>query len=115
MKLEVGQKVFLKSVGNAARYGEKIREEVISKIGRKYFWVGKEGETNERFMTKFNVEDLRQVTDYSADWVVYFSKQEILDEKESNELTREIRSKFDTWGKIDLTTGSIKKDKRNHI
>jgi hypothetical protein len=109
-KIEVGQRVFLKPINNAARYGNKeIREEVILKAGRKYFSVGKEGETREHWMIKFNIEDLRQVTNYSPDWQLYFSKQEIIDENETLEITREIRRKFEGYGHINLTLDQLRR------
>ncbi|MGG3890312.1 hypothetical protein [Metabacillus fastidiosus] len=111
-RIIVGEKVYLKPVNNAARGGNKeIREEYIIKIGRKYFFVGKEGETNERLMVKFNIDDLRQVTDYSPNWIIYFSKQEILDTEESIKLTREIKEKFNTWGNVGLSLDQLKRIK----
>ena len=35
----VGQKLWLKAVGNNARYGAKISEGTVTKIGNKYFTV----------------------------------------------------------------------------
>lgn len=111
-QLSIGQKVYLKPINNAARYGNKeINEKTILKIGRKYFSVGEEGQTNERFMTKFEIEDLREVTDYSPDWEVYFSEQEILDEEEFNEIARDIRLKFGSYGKLDLTMDQLRRIK----
>lgn len=110
MELKLGQKAFLKPINNAARYGNKeIKEVEIVKIGRKYFFVGKEGETNERLMTKFNIEDRKQTSNYSPDWQFYFSKQEILDEEEEKELTSKIKRKFDTWEKTGLSLDQLKR------
>lgn len=108
-KLEVGMKVYLKSVGNVARDSKEIKEVVIKKIGRKYFEVG--DEESERIYAKFNLEDLREVTDYGADWKLYFSKQEILDEEEYEKLRWEIKTKFDTFGKLGLTLEQLRKVK----
>jgi hypothetical protein len=111
-QLTLGQKVYLKPVNNAARYGNKeIKEQTILKIGRKYFLVGAEGQTNERWMTKFSIEDLREVSDYSPDYELYFSKQEILDEEESNDIVRDIRLKFGSYGKINLTLDQLRRIK----
>jgi hypothetical protein len=110
-QLTLGQKVYLKPVNNAARRNSEIREQTIVKIGRKYFFVGREGETNERFMTKFSIEDLREVTEYSADWEVYFSRKEILDEEEFAELSRDIRLKFSSYGRLGLTLGQLRRIK----
>lgn len=109
-KLSVGQKVYLKPINNAARYGDKeLKEQVIKKIGKKYFFVGSEESNNERFWTKFSIEELREVSNYSPDWELYFSKQEILDEQESDKLTSKIRNKFGSYGRLDLTLDQLRR------
>jgi hypothetical protein len=111
-KLSIGLKVYLKPVNNAARYGDKeLRELIIKKIGKKYFFVGGENQNNERFWTKFDIEELREVSNYSPDWELYFSKQEILDEQESNDISRDIRLKFGGYGKLDLTLDQLRRIK----
>lgn len=57
-------------------------------------------------MTKFYIENDAQVTNYSPEWEVRLTKQEILDEFESEELTNKIRHKLQlfTVGKIKLST-----------
>jgi hypothetical protein len=111
-KLSIGLKVYLKPVNNAARYGNnEIKELVIKKIGKKYFFVGGENQDNERFWTKFDIEELREVSNYSPDWKLYFSKQEILDEQESDKLTSEIRNKFGSYGRLDLTLDQLRRIK----
>jgi hypothetical protein len=109
MKLEVGQQVFLKAVGNNAR-GRKevfIREETISKVGRKYFEVG-----NGYRPLKFHIEDLSQeMGGYIADWTLYLSKQDILDEDESNDLHSDIRTAFSGYGKSKYTLEQLRKIK----
>ncbi|TVY10004.1 hypothetical protein FPZ49_10995 [Paenibacillus cremeus] len=109
IKVQVGDKVYLKAVGNNAR-GRKevyIREDIISKVGRKYFEVG-----DGLRPLKFRIEDKQQkMGGYIADWQLYFSKQEILDEEEVSKLQWEIRKVFDTLGKIDLTLDQLRRIK----
>jgi hypothetical protein len=112
-RIKVGAKVFLKPVNNAARYGNKeIVEKTILKVGRKYFFVGNEGETEQRWMIKFNMEDLRQITEYANDWELYFSKQEILDDEEIEELSTDIRLKFSSYGELGLSLDQLRRIKK---
>lgn len=112
-ELAIGETVYLKSVGNNARYDKEVRivEFVVKKVGRKYFEVGEPDDNNPRHFIKFNVEDMCQTTIYAADWQLYLSKQEILDEEEARKLTREIRDVFDRYGKVDLTLEQLRKIK----
>lgn len=107
--MQVGDKVYLKAVGNLARHRKEvfIKEAEISKVGRKYFEVG-EGHKP----LKFHIEDSKQETGgYIADWELYFSEQEILDEEEFKKLSWEIKSKFDTYGKVQLTLDQLRRIK----
>ncbi|WP_299831419.1 hypothetical protein [uncultured Metabacillus sp.] len=111
-KIIVGQKVYLKPVNNAARYGNKeIREQEIVKVGRKYFFVGSKGEARERWMIKFSIEDLRQVTEYANDWELYFSEQEILDEEETEEIWNDLRLIFGSYGRPTLSLDKLRRIK----
>jgi hypothetical protein len=105
-KLSVGQKVYLKPINNAARGGNKeILEAEIVKVGRKYF------ELNRGLIKKYSMENLEQVTEYTPDYKLYFSKQDILDEYETNSLYSEIESKFGAWAKKDLTLDQLRRIK----
>lgn len=107
--MQVGDKVYLKAAGNNARYDKEVRieEYIIRKIGRKYFEVS--SKEHETWTIKFNLENNKQVTNYSADWILYFSKQEIIDEIETDNLTREIRNRFDSWSKVNLTLDQLRR------
>jgi hypothetical protein len=106
--MQVGDKVFLKAVGNNARHRKEvyIQENEISKVGRKYIEVGKGARP-----LKFNIEDLSEKTsnDTIADWELYFSKQEILDEEEFEKLHWKIKMKFDTFAKAKLTLDQLRR------
>ena len=78
----VGQKVYLEPCNNQARRSSDIRELEIKKVGRKYLYVGDTGEHEEYLWLKFHRDNLRQVSDYSPNWHLYFSKQGILDKQE---------------------------------
>ncbi len=108
--IKVGSTVYLKPINNAARYGRKdILEKVVLKKGRKYFYVGNTGETETRRMFKFSLEDMREVTEYSPDWELYLSKQEIIDKEEKKKLMFDIRSVFDRWSTADLTLDQLRR------
>jgi hypothetical protein len=106
MKLEIGQKLFLKPVNNRARYGNnEIKEATVSKVGRKYF------EVSELSRTKFEIDSLREVSEYVPDWEVYFSKQQILDEDEINKLTSDFRLFFTRFDQPKLSLEQLRKIK----
>ncbi|MGF2740747.1 MULTISPECIES: hypothetical protein [unclassified Bacillus (in: firmicutes)] len=108
--INVGTPVFLKPVNDAARYGRKeVLEKTVLKKGKKYFYIGNMGETETRRMLKFSLEDMTQVTEYSADWELYLSKQEIIDEEEKEKLIFEIRSVFNRWSSVDLTLDQLRR------
>ncbi len=103
-KIKVGRKVYLKPVNNAERWGNKeILEAEIVKVGRKYF------ELDIARAKKYYIETLKQATDYAPDYELYFSRQEILDEREYEQLFSRIESKFSMWAKKDLTLDQLKR------
>lgn len=111
-KLEVGQKVFLKAVGNNARYDKEVRieEYEVKKVGRKLLDVWKN--QDDRYSIKFDMEnENREVSKYSPNWKLYFSKQDIADEEESSKLTNEIKKIFDRYGKVELSLEQLRKIK----
>lgn len=106
-KTNVGDKIWLKPDGNQARRSKEIREYEIKKVGRKYYevWDGEfDGST-----IKFTIEGNSQVTEYTADWEVYFSKQEILDEEEYKTLHNNIKRKVDIYGRPTLTLDQLRR------
>jgi hypothetical protein len=107
--MKSGDIVFLKAVGNNARNRNDtyVEEYVVGSIGRKYFDVHKDG--NKSWTIKFRLDGLRQHTDYSPDWKLYFSMQEILDEEEFKKLSGKLRVKFGQYGKIDLTLDQLRR------
>ncbi|MGH0831208.1 hypothetical protein ACQVTX_23320 [Bacillus pretiosus] len=94
-KPKVGQKVYLEACGNQARwYGREVRKWEVKKVGRKYFFVGSPRDDREIFWLKFYIEDLRQATDLSTEWILFFSEQEVLDKNEYNTIISELSDLF---------------------
>lgn len=95
-KLKVGQKVFTVS----AKYRMKdkdseIIEREITKIGRKYFEVS-------GLRHKFNIDTLIEEIDSNYKTCCYLSADEILLERELNNIESAIYAFFRTYGRIQL-------------
>ena len=104
--MEVGQNIFIKTVGNCARnVGSKIIDTTITKVGRKYFEV----EALPR--TKFKIETMREVTNYSVNYIAYESLVAIEEEMESIALNNEIRNAFNGYGKPIYTLDQLRRIK----
>lgn len=97
-KPKVGDIVYSLNVGNAARSRKKeLTEFVVQKVGRKYFYAGKEG-CPKWMMYKYDLESWHEVNNYSATSKLYKSKQEYLEQGEMQEICASIAKIFD-WGK----------------
>ncbi|WP_081390270.1 beta barrel domain-containing protein [Paenibacillus odorifer] len=107
--MKTGDTVYLKAIGNEGRRHKEVHvvEYKIGKIGRKYFEVYKED--YESYTIKFRIESNRQHTDYSPDWELYFSMQEVLDKEESERLSRKLGEKFGSYGRVDLTLDQLRR------
>jgi hypothetical protein len=84
--MEVGQKIYLKPIGNAARRSTDIIETTVTKVGRKYFEV--EYRPCNRLSIEYLAEDNGQ---YISNYQGYLSMQEIEDEREAYQLHRLIK------------------------
>jgi hypothetical protein len=105
--VQVGESVFLKAIGNNARRGrERVEEWKIKKIGRKYFDVWIEG--REFSTIQFHIEDHKQKMDY-PDWELYWSMQDIEDEKEKNQILVKLSTMFGSYGKPKLTLDQLRR------
>lgn len=105
----IGQKVYLKIIkgSNAARRINKdesetseswIKEKVVTKIGKKYITVGNNtGSTYGE--EKFDItQDFRHYyTIGSADYKLYLSKDEILEDMECEKLYNDIKNLFSSY------------------
>lgn len=90
--MEVGQVVYLRPVGNQARYSKEIQQGEITKIGRKYFYV-KISYDEIQFCIQNNLQK-NTGYGYGRDWDLYFSEQEIFDENEYLQLLGSIQKFF---------------------
>ena len=105
LDLKVGQKVTVKiePMSNASRYVDMSLENIddwcfegeVTKVTNKYITVKFKCDEE-----KFSVEDdYRQKTIYGgADYKLYLNRQEVIDEKEANDIYYFIRYKFDGYG-----------------
>ena len=94
-EMKVGQKVYLEpSSVKINRGAPPIVEGTIIRIGRKYYTVRTEHDIHSEY--KFDIESLEQRSEYSPDYLFYFDKQELLDEKEIDLLRRKL-SRFFEW------------------
>jgi hypothetical protein len=99
MNLQIGQKVYVKKIGNATRYldqkkapiEEYVEEATVSKVGRVWFEVDGRYKST-RFALNTGRSDTRG---FSSDYLAYESMQEIYDEIETINLLREIRATLD--------------------
>lgn len=98
MELVIGQRVFLKPLGSAVRRGAGIKEGVIKKVGSKYFYV-----TFGNGESQFYKDTRIQVSNYSPEWKVYESMEEIEAERRLSELRKEVVFFF-VNGKADTLT-----------
>lgn len=96
--MKIGQEVFIKRIGNAARHiknpNDLISKEIVESVGKKYFKL-----KNYR-REKFSIKDMRDVSDYSSNYLVYESEQQIKDEMETNKIRKFIESY--PFGKLSL-------------
>ena len=87
MDLREGQTVYLWATGRtSASKDESIVEAVLQKIGTRYLTVG----IGKYCKYKFDKKTLREATRYSPDYYLYFDRQQIEDERESQQLMSEI-------------------------
>lgn len=107
MKLEVGQRVFVEKIGNAARHCSReflVTESTVESIGRKYFTV--EGLSRSRFFLDSGTEDGRG---YISNHQVYTSKQEMLDRDEIYNKCTDIYRAFEYgYNRKNLTLEAIR-------
>ncbi len=73
--LKKGQMVFIETIGN--RYQKKsLTKRVITSLGPKYIGVNIGGENHYKHVIKFHKDNLREVSDYSANYRLWLSKEQ---------------------------------------
>ena len=83
-----------------------VEGEVV-KVGRKYIEVIVPPYIHNRY--QFYIDGLAQKTDYTADYRLYLTTQEIFDEQERNKILQRLRYAFDFGGTaLSLTLGQLK-------
>ncbi len=98
----VGQKVWV-NPSSLLRSKKEPFEATVSKVGRKYF------ELIECPREKYDLKTLRQVTEMNYENQVYFKLQDILDEKEHQKLSNEIKRAFNGYGKLQYSLEQLRK------
>ena len=100
MKPEVGQRVFSLNIGNAARHREQVLTPcIVTKVGRKYFTVRKEGDESGCSDTEYHIDSLMQKTEYSANSRIYSTAKEWEEDKEYAELESKLKKLFSYGGR----------------
>ncbi len=91
----VGQTVYSLNIGNAARNREQVLTEYrVVGVGRKYFTIQRHDSTGNIGKIQFTINDWRQNTNYCEDHCLYTSRQDYEDEKESNDICRQLGDAF---------------------
>lgn len=105
-KLQIGQPIFLKPIGNMARNRKRheIIEAEVGTVGKKYFTVKKGAGDDLREYGQFHMDSLLQnLGQYSSNYQGYLSEQAILDEQELKLLLQNIRTHVGTAGQSNLS------------
>lgn len=94
-----GQKAYVELTGNASRYlkpnsEEVIKECIVESVGKKY--VIANGRKFEEHDASYS--GLKEHTSYCVNFVLYPTKQDIIDKFEKENIIKEIRSTFTSFG-----------------
>lgn len=99
---EIGQRLYLLNINNAARYSPKSLTPVkVVSVGRKYFKVATDDQW--KIESEFHLDSWRQKTECSPDAALYESEQALADERECDDLRKQIREAFQ-YGRSPLLT-----------
>lgn len=92
MKIELNQEVIVVGIGNNARYSTRIEKVIVSKIGRKWFYVDC---TDNPWMArdnKFSLENGKSDgKGYPSEWQAFKSEEDYNESKERPKLILEIK------------------------
>ncbi len=84
--LRVEQEVYVKPMGNEARRNSEIRVAKVTKVVRKYFEL--RGQNGQVFRNRFNLDTLLEDTEYTVNFRVYLSFDELNLEEEDRMLRK---------------------------
>lgn len=113
---KVGDRMFDKAVGNAARRGKEpqITEVEVVKVGRKYFTCQSLDRLGKPLWKYSDIEyyidrgTYKQNTEYCQDHALYPSRQAILDEEEAMALRDGLRVVFGGFGVPSLSLQALR-------
>ena len=111
---KVGQKVWVRLTGNASRGkngNDLIEEWEVVSVGRKYVKAKKVGYSHSweiEFEKRGYSERFVQKTNTCVDYVIYESKQAILDELEASNLERKIYDFFKNYGNKNISLEQLR-------
>jgi len=97
----LGQTLFMVTCGNLTRRNPSVGIAVtVCLVGRKYFHV----RTTNAHTVAFHLNNWRQKTNYTADYMLYPSRQEWLETCERTELLAAVRKVFNDFGPLSHIT-----------
>lgn len=112
---KVGQTVWVELVGDARRGKtdeQCIEEWEIASVGRKYIKAAKKYNSSSIHETTFEFDECRerfsQKTRFSADYILYMTRQEIEEKREKNRLFREIEERFRYGSRKDISLEQLR-------
>lgn len=105
----LGETLFDLNIGNAARKPrvQELTPVIVKSVGRKCFTCGPPNESKWA-ETQYKIETWEEKSDYCANHKLYETQQQWEDEKESNEIYAEIRTKFNHYGKCDFSLDTLR-------
>lgn len=112
---KVGQAVYVELTGDASRGKtpeQHIEEWEITSVGRKYIKACKKESGIFRFETTFEYREnygrFVQKTDYSVNYILYLTRQEIEEKHEKNRLFQEIEQRFSYGSQRDISLEQLR-------
>lgn len=86
MKVEKGQTVYLKPIGNQGRRSSEIEEAKVTSVGNKYIHVdigyGKD--------IKISIGTMKEHSAYTPNWMLHLTKEEIEIERETERMYKQL-------------------------
>ena len=104
-KIQVGDTLYANPEGfNISRYRTEPMEVTVQKVGSKYFTVHSAESPHVFRQKRFHIDTLREASEeYSGEWQIYVSLQEIKNKDESAALNRHLEDFFRKKNKLSLS------------
>lgn len=106
-KPKIGDKLFFVRAGNKTRYDPEQSECIVSKIGRKYFYVKRNEDSWSEI--QFYIKNWIEKTDYSCDYLLFENRQAWENSKLVNKYKVVIRELFDYSSSSQFTLEQLQK------